>query len=202
MLRDYDICPSLCSKHRLLSLIGEINSNAAMPHDRTFSAPARASSGPRMNTPMVSKIPVLIDSSPVRVVRSQVGRMNEHGTKQDFLDFHGFLRLLWRIACLSSTSESPGSTLTDTQRVAKLLFRMERYVWTFKPFLRFIFIVSSSDGRSAMSKRGNKNGKSLAAFVITDWSFSPILKNINETVRLWAQYVPGSLRDYAFETWS
>ena len=128
MLRDYDICPSLCSKHRLLSLIGEINSNSAMPHDRTFSAPARASSGPRVNTPMVSKIPVLIDSSPVRVVRSQVGRMNEHGSKQDFLDFHGFLRLLWRIACLSSTSESPGSTLTDTQRVAKLLFRMERYV--------------------------------------------------------------------------
>lgn len=127
LLRDFDVCPSTCSKHRLMALIGEINLNSSMPHDRTFSAPARATSGPRVsNIPIPSKIAVLVDSSPVRVVRNQIGRLSEYGMKQDFLDFHGFLKLLWRIASLTSTTESPGTSLSDTQRMAKLIFRMER----------------------------------------------------------------------------
>ena len=103
-----------------------------MPHDRTFSAPARAESRPRASTQFVSKIPVLIDSSPVRVVRNHIGRLSEHSVKQDFLDFLGFRKLLWRIAASTSASESPGSGLSDSQRVSKLLFRMERYESHFK----------------------------------------------------------------------
>ena len=70
----------------------------------------------------MSKIPVLIDSSPVRVVRNHVGRVNEHGTKQDFLSFHAFSRLLWRIACMAQKTED----LSESQKISKLLFRMER----------------------------------------------------------------------------
>lgn len=43
-----------------------------------------------------------------------------------------------------------------------------------------ILIFCSSGGRSMLSKRGNRTGKALPSFVITDWSFSPMSKK-NQT---------------------